>query len=297
MEINSQKSPSIQTIMAMLITNKRYALKAFENPKKFINRYQVSEKISNEFVLFINNFGAKFISSSLLLNKKRFDGVLSTLTVINKLFSISQLEMIWERYLTTIEIEEEVPKNPLLESIRFCDYINDFEKIDAIQKNIIEYEAIRNQAIIDHSFHGAAYSQLSMEFNILDQEGMKKIKGFIHPCSQIKEFNCNVSELIQRIANGCTKEDLEKSYKKSNEKMLFCKNWIKGGILSVKISEVILNAISDLSSSETMSDFLVSLFEKSSISSIDANTLIKLLIQSGIMIVIPVNNTSEKIYV
>ncbi|MDP1574324.1 MAG: hypothetical protein Q8L78_05285 [Coxiellaceae bacterium] len=297
MEINNQKSASIQTIMAMLITNKRYVLKALENPKKFINQYQVSEKTSDEFITFINNYGSKFISSALLLNKKRFDSVISALTVINKLFSISQLEMIWERYLTTIEIDEEVPKNPLLESIRFCQYVNDFEKIDEIQRNLIEYETIRNQVIIDHSLHNVGYSQLSAEFNTAIPEEAKKIKGFIHPCAQIKEFSCNISELIQALANDSSKEDLKRVYKGSNEKMLFCKNWIKGGILSVKISEVILNAIAILHSSKTLPDFITLLSEKLSINSIDANTLIKMLIQSGIMIVIPVNNLSEKKYV
>lgn len=247
---------STQSLLAMLVTNARYALKLAEDPVKFCRKYKFNEAITIELADFMKTYGQQFMKSALLLKKKRFDSILEALPILMKIYGEECIENMWERYLTTLSLNDIVPKNPLSESIIFCTYILEFEKTTSIEKNLVKYEISRNQSILDHGLENKKYKRQAVELDFDTQTDFFSHKPIIHPSFKLVTFKINISSLVQSVLNGKNTADLESIAVQSNETILFSKNWIKGGILSIKLTNDLHEIIKILSTALSTADFI-----------------------------------------
>src|SRR3990167_4792195 len=111
---------SIQTLIAKIVTNPKYVIKALHSPNRFIKTLNLSNVLSTQLLEFLNNYGSQFLAASFVLKKKRYDAIIEALPLISQIYAPEQLEAFWDRYLTRIDLNQIVSKNPIVESINFC---------------------------------------------------------------------------------------------------------------------------------------------------------------------------------
>lgn len=280
---------STQTILAMVITNTRYALKLAEDPRKFCNKFHFNNRVSDELCNFIASNGQQFMKSSLLLKKKRFDAILETLSILAKIYSTDEIECMWDRYLTRLTLEDLVPKNPLLESTLFCETIIKYEQISDIEKNLIQYEIERNKSIVEHALENTAYKNQAIEFNHDNIETHQNHKPILHPSFRISQFDMNISDIVQNVLSGTEKNKLNNIHKAQTESILFCKNWSKGGILSIKLSNELLEAIKLISNSTSTKAYVDNVAMTLKKTDLDIKKLLTTLKNSGVIIFVPIS--------
>lgn len=226
------KELTLQSLLSKLVTNPRCLMRALGSPLSFVEEIRLNPTDKILLVDFLNENCHKFLASALFLFRKRFLSVLETLHLIEKIYSIDELDIFWTKYMATFKLYDNPPKNPMYESLTFCKYVLAREELDEIEKLIFQYEIYRNEICLQ-------YNTYQDDKHTLVSRNSLSTNLFIHPCSQIIVFNGNISDIIKSCVNN--KISLEKAsiiYKKCEEYILFFKNFKIGKMTTIKISEL-----------------------------------------------------------
>jgi hypothetical protein len=261
------KRETVQSVLAKLITTPAHTVCDMNNSEKLLSPFNLSENDKKLLIQFFENYGEKFRASTILLRKRRWDNIKQSLQLVTKIFKFHPLEQYWDAYLKQLTYFNKTPKNPLIESVQFCEFLLTLNDLPVVYYPLIEYEKTRNQTIINYS----------LDFN--DYKNNNK-NILIHPCYIIKDFNCNISELVKLILLENLPQSLEKTYALSNESILFYKNWRKGGVATLKITPVIKNFIFLITQGNTFS----SISESLNLSKEVFDRFLKKLIDCGLII-------------
>lgn len=285
----------IQLFLSKLVSNANYALKAFENPRRFIKSQMLSDTISVQFIQFMEEYGSQFVASSLILRRKRYLDVITALDLLSHLYSEIQLEKFWNRYMSNFELNDAVPKNPLMESVVFCQYLLKNEKISETEYELISYECIQNQTTIEYGLHEQGYSHLKLSPNDVNFFDSEEIFLLFHPCMKIHIFKCNISELIKAVKKDQSLDQITEQFKNCEENIVFYKNWHKGVMTSVKISETLKNIIGYIKYSNNSKQAYNNIKNNLNIDADECKKILQTLIQLGMILLI--SNTHNEVQI
>ncbi|WP_340614771.1 hypothetical protein [Xenorhabdus thailandensis] len=109
----------INIYLSKLISNPKYSIKMYENPNKFMKINQISQENKDILVNFFRKNGDKFFKSSILQKTKRMEGLIMALPYLYKYLTKELFEYEFEKYLLSLDFDNEVKKNPIIESIFF----------------------------------------------------------------------------------------------------------------------------------------------------------------------------------
>lgn len=232
METNTE---TLSSVLAKLVTNPSYVEKNIHNVSTLLADFDISSHDNALLKDFFREYGKQFLASTRLLKKRRWDNIKQSLQLLTLVLSSEKLNTLWEAYTQNIGLQDEVPKNPLIESTRFCEYLLAHGSLTAIENALITYELIRNQTIVN----------FSMDFT--DYAAEKSFKA-IHPCYVVKSFECNISALVKATNQGQKSEHLSSIYQPIPETILFYKNWKKDGVASLKINPYVEQFIASYAS-------------------------------------------------
>jgi hypothetical protein len=216
---------AIQKTLAVLITN----LNILENYERFRDQIIFDLHLNENDIQVIDNFyydnKSRFIASARILKKNRFDDIKASLPIAVEFLGPERLEKVWGSYLDNITIKDSPPKNPLAESIFFTLFAEKSSLFNAIEKQIIRYEKIRNEVTYRHHenfiFHYPKTVYCN-EFKELDSCAV-----YIHECYCIGIFDYNISAIINKK---------DKTLINENSTVLFFKNLKKEGIGTLRLS-------------------------------------------------------------
>lgn len=201
-------------------------------------------------VEFINNHAQAFRASVLLLRKRRMDNVLEALGVISRLFSEYELACYWDDYLSLLDIHAATPKNPLLESICFARHIlADLPPCD-VHASLVEYEVTKNEVIARVASDESATPDVSRA------EALDQWAPYVHPAIQSATFHYNVSLLVKMISGGSVRGDVLRACVRTDETLVFFKNWRKGGVGTMRASNSVFEAMIDMNGRKTAKCFI-----------------------------------------
>lgn len=278
---NQIKSPiQLQEILAKLITNTRYTLKALENPAKFIRQLGLEVSLAEQLETFFSKSGYEFLISSCILKKKRLTTLLMNLTLVKQLYTTFELEDIWERYLSRIDFNREIAINPLIESVNFCEYLLEYEEQSEIGIAATWYELMKNRVVIGYR----QYQKLCIDRLTLEQCQGKDATSclYLHPCVGIAKFNINFSILIDSIKKFDINK-LENEICHVKENILFYKNWHTEQFNAVKISDEMVKILKNVTESTSILDLRKRLQNECEMNREKFDESIKLLYQFGIV--------------
>ncbi len=279
---------NIQSLLAKAVTHPYQAEMMVKNPEKFIENIGAAHEAKHMIFDFIKNYGDKFINASLLLKKKRYDGVIAALPLLAKIYNQEKLLTYWEAYLKSHTIDHQAEKNPINESIEFCNYLLNNQSSGKAEQQLLHYEIKRNQTLLAYGEHEYAYSHLQQVFNETSRESWQQVKIFFHPCAQIEIFPCNISILLKMLQSNADLQALEAAYVAKTETLFLYKNWHKGLITVIYLNQIFRTAIDELKQGTNLAEFLHKKL-KENVEENEIITFIRSLINSGIAILIPVN--------
>lgn len=243
---------NIQLILSKLITNPRCLIRALGNPNEYFTELLISGETLKQLVDFINTNSHQFLSSSLFLARKRFLTLLETLNIYRNIKTSDEIDIFWNKYLSSFKLDDHAPKNPMYESIDFCHYIKNNEKIDEIEDLILDYEITRNNIILAYNTWPHTYFLSSLKINDVILNELNDYEFFFHPCSKIIKFSGNISDLIRVCNTSINNTELKNIFKKSHsEELMFYKNYNTGKIISIKVTEPLKNLIRSLKEIKT----------------------------------------------
>ena len=284
-------SNNIQLLLSKLVTNPSFLIKSLENPAKFVKSINLTDSTAQQFIEFAEKYGQKFMISALVLRKKRLIDIKASLNLLNIFYNERQFDKFWDRYLSEIELDDVVPKNPLLESVKFCQYLLDKEKISTLEQSLITYDLVKTKVMIDYGLHPHAYNHL--RYSNLDEKllNSENTKIFFHPCMQIQPFNNNISEVVKYLLkNKSSKEIVNIIHQPSIEELLFFKNIHKGTILAVKLDNTLKSVIEALQQSEHSRHAFENMKRYLNINLKESINVVKNLVDSGLVMLIPNNS-------
>lgn len=165
----------------------------YENPNKFMEIYHISQSSRGILIDFFRQNGSKFVNSSILQKTKRMDGLIMSLPNLYNYLNKDNFELEFEKYLINIDFNNEVKKNPIIESTFFCEHI--IQKTgDDLLRTIALYEKEKNNLLKD-----------KINFKLSGGGGFLPHQD--HPAFTrfIKEeiFNIMIPVDDMNIANGC----------------------------------------------------------------------------------------------
>ncbi|MCC8469110.1 hypothetical protein [Xanthomonas phaseoli] len=178
--------------------------------------------------VFLESHGAAFRASVLMLRKRRLDNILDALTVTSLLFSEYELSCYWDDYLASIANQSPTPKNPLLESVAFGRFLIETLPADDPHVALVEYDVTRN---------GVAAAAAASRYTL--HESPERGLLLLHPASQIVGFLVNVACLVKAVTSGMTRNAVLDAIVKVPERILFFKNWKRGGVGTLKLGSAV----------------------------------------------------------
>ncbi|KTD02732.1 hypothetical protein [Fluoribacter gormanii] len=217
----------IQQTLAKLITNPRYCENYDSLKNEIISTLNLSADVANMLDSFYNVNKQKFQASARILKKSRWDDIKASLPVTTGYLNDDVLQSLWESYLSHLQINSIVSKNPLSESILFLDYAEKSNLLSSLDKQIIKYEKTRNEVTYDHHNDFTVYSIINRNDNE-PIDNLNNYKIYIHSCFRIESFSYNIPAILRNTS----KDDVETD----NTLILFFKNLKKEGIGTIKIS-------------------------------------------------------------
>ncbi|MEG8132740.1 hypothetical protein G3N89_20115 [Xanthomonas hortorum pv. gardneri] len=179
--------------------------------------------------VFFESHGAAFRASVLMLRKRRLDNILDALTVTSRLFSEYELACYWDDYLASIATQAPTPKNRLLESVAFGRFVIETLPADDPHVTLVEYDVTRNGV----AAAAAAASRYTLH------ESPERGLLLLHPASQIVGFMVNVAGLVKAVTSGMTRNAVLDAIVKGPERILFFKNWKRGGVGTLKLGSAV----------------------------------------------------------
>tara|TARA_R110000868_G_scaffold396846_3_gene669214 strand:- start:191 stop:1069 length:879 start_codon:yes stop_codon:yes gene_type:complete len=241
---------STQLLLAKLVTNPRLVREAINKTDEFMGWLNIGEKQRHELVGFIKTHGERFLASSQLLAKKRLDDIIDAMQVGRKIFVYELIQNYFENYIEKTGLDEYVSKNPIVESIHFCKYIISNENICDRERIVLEYDLTRNLVLHELMIDGESYGELIQEPEAVSSAPVCQIKALIHPSIRIKKFPAGTSLMIKAIANNSSDDRLLIS--SEEEILIFHKNWLKSGVVTLKVSPDTVEFIKTLMSTDSL---------------------------------------------
>ncbi|ASQ47055.1 hypothetical protein [Legionella clemsonensis] len=227
--MNSQ----IQQALAKLITNPKYCENYFNFRNEIIASLNLSADVADMLDSFYNENKQKFQASARILKKNRWDDIKASLPITADYIHGDVLEKLWENYLNALNLDSNVPKNPLSESIHFLNYVEDNNSLSLLDKQIIKYEKTRNEVTYQHHNDFNSYPQ-----TIRHDEAINCLENFnvyIHNCFRIEQFSYNIPVILKMSSKEISAPD--------NTLILFFKNLKKEGVGTIKISYDVKNIL------------------------------------------------------
>lgn len=280
---NNFNYDSAQSVLAKLVTMPHLCEKINEDADKILGNFLLLDHDKVKLLQFFKTYSVKFIASSRLLKKKRWDDVCEAMQLFKHVVAPDELAISWDNYLRTLDIKADSPKNPLIESVNFCTYLLN-EKIfeGYVINELIKYEIVRNNVIINYSNDTTSYlDKFHTEINYnLDRHNTVL---FVHPCAQISVFNINISYYIDAAYNNkLSKADIER-FTPEKQTIICYKNWKNGGVATIKTGKIIQDIVYEILNVKHISiDALLTRFNQFNES--DILNLIKKLTDAGIIL-------------
>jgi hypothetical protein len=238
---------TVQAALARLVVNPPAALHALRGgcPSDF--GVELAPDDHRALFAFLESHGAAFRASVLMLRKRRLDNILDALTVTPRLFSEYELSCYWDDYLASVATQAPTPKNPLLESVVFGRFIIDALPADDPHTALVEYDVTRNSVAAAAAADIRRYAlEASPERGAL----------LLHPASQIAEFRVNVAGLVKAVASGAARNAVLDAVVREPERILFFKNWTRGGVGTLKAGAAVEGALGCFDGSRTRAQLL-----------------------------------------
>lgn len=237
MSLDSMREVTVQQALAMLVVNPAAALRVLDTQSLSCVGLDVPPQEHDEFASFLAVHGRAFRASVLLLRKRRMDNVLDTLTVSKQLFSEYELACYWDDYLASLPIDAMTPKNPLLDSISFGRFILAELTLADPQSALVAYDVARNEVL-------AAIAADENQYNrVIDAEEASQWAPFVHPAARMETFATNVGTMVKLLAAGKERNQVLEASTAQTESILFFKNWVRGGVGSLRASAAVSSAI------------------------------------------------------
>lgn len=234
---NSAREVTVSRALAMLVVNPVAAFRVLETGSLSSVGLDVPEKERDDFSSFLLRHGQAFRASVLLLRKRRMDNVLDVLSIVAKLFSEYELACYWDDYLASIPVGELRPKNPLLESIQFGRFLlGCFPPADP-HSTLVAYDVARNEVLASIAADETSYD------DIIHDEDHACWSPFLHPSAHAVEFQLKVGALVKMIASGIDRNKVLEAVVAQPETILFFKNWVRGGVGSLRINSAVNNVL------------------------------------------------------
>lgn len=228
MSQNPMREVTAQQALAMLVVNPGAALRVLETQSLSCVGLYVPAEERDEFASFLAVHGRAFRASVLLLRKRRMDNVLDALTVSKQLFSEYELACYWDDYLASLPIDAMTPKNPLLDSISFGRFIlAELAPADP-QAALVAYDVARNEVLSAIAADESRYNR------VLDAHDVSRWAPFVHPSARMETFRTNVGTMVKLLAAGKERNQVLESCIPQAESILFFKNWVRGGVGSLR---------------------------------------------------------------
>ncbi len=142
------KYDNLQYVYACLLTHSKWVNKLIKYWFEINDHFNLSPKNKLTFKKFITDQGEKILSTSIIMEKKRWREVYLTFKFLPKL-------------VVKKDLKDHIPKNPILESVKFLDYMLNTYSNNKIINSIIQYELLRNSA---WSFEFPANNQYESSF-------------------------------------------------------------------------------------------------------------------------------------
>lgn len=223
---------TVQAALARLVVNPPAALQVLRGgcPAEF--GVVLAPDTQATLNVFLESHGAAFRASVLMLRKRRLDNILDALTVTSRLFSEYELSCYWDDYLVSIANQSPTPKNPLLESVAFGRFVIETLPTDDPHVALIEYDVTRNGVAAAAAAAAAASSYTLHESS---ERGLL----LMHLASQIVGFMVNVACLVKAVTSGMTRNAVLDAIVKGPERILFFKNWKRGGVGTLKLGSAV----------------------------------------------------------
>lgn len=290
----NQESTNIQLILSKLINNPRCLIRALGSPNLFFTEIGVPKNCQKPLVDFINTDSHAFLSSSLFLARKRFLAIIESLHLFRNLKTLDCLDIYWNKYLFSFKFNDHAPKNPIYESIDFCQYIKNNENIDKIESIILNYEIERNKTILSYNTCPYSYYSFRVSLGEINKKNLNNYKIFFHPSSRIVKFFCNISNLISVCKAETDSTALSRIYSKTKEEIFFYKNYNNGKIVSIKFTQQLKDIFETFHLDKSL-EYNFHLFHKNSnISFEEFMQLINNLINFGIGIILSIETEVKK---
>ncbi|OKP04807.1 hypothetical protein [Xenorhabdus eapokensis] len=233
----------INIYLSKLISNPKYSIKMYENPNKFMKINYISQENKDILVDFFRKNGDKFVKSSILQKNKRMEGLIMALPYLYKYLAKEQFEYEFEKYLLNLDFDNEVKKNPIIESIFFCRHIINKTK-DNILKNIAIYEKEKNSLLIDLQQNNLLNpnTKENLKYNI-DDIDLERLFIASNSTIRIKKFNIDIISVLSLIDKKLPKDAIKKTPNKNELNILFYKKQKSRKIISLSIGDIINHII------------------------------------------------------
>ncbi|MCG3460397.1 hypothetical protein L7G72_00690 [Xenorhabdus bovienii] len=226
----------INIYLSKLISNPKYSIKMYENPNKFMEIYHISQSSRGILIDFFRRNGSKFVNSSILQKTKRMDGLIMSLPNLYNYLNKDNFELEFEKYLINIDFNNEVKKNPIIESTFFCEHI--IQKTgDDLLRTIALYEKEKNNLLID-----LQEKTFNIEVELskdIKYDAIEKIFIVSNPTIRIKEFDTNIKSLLSLIEKENFREELNKKMEKVKTNIVFYRRDRTRKITSLSIGNII----------------------------------------------------------
>ncbi|KTC93171.1 MULTISPECIES: hypothetical protein [Legionella] len=219
---------SIQKALAALITNYNILENYNNYREQIISELNLSQSDANILNDFYESNKHSFTASAKILKKNRWDDIQLSIPISASYIDHQTLSLIWEDYLSAYKITDIVPKNPLVESILFLNFVENSHLLNAVQKELIKYERIRNEVTYKH--HENFISPTINQEHNPTEDTMSFYSSYMHECNRIETFEYNISAVI--INHPINEEEIVKEICY----VLFFKNLNKEGIGTLRIS-------------------------------------------------------------
>jgi len=285
MKISHSETNTIQQVLSKLIINPRCLIRCLGSPKTFLNEIDISNNCREILYDFFEKESHQILASALFLARKRFLAIIESLYIYKKIKSMDELDILWNKYLSSFKYDDRAPKNPIYEVINFCNYIKVNENNSKLENLILEYEIAKHQVILNYNLWPNSYGVARDHINKNEIINIEEQYLFIHPCAKIIEFSGNITEVVHAITKSALTTDL--IFKEKNEKLIFYKNFNNGMFTTISANKTILLLMDVIKQNITIKN-MHEACEKENIFT-DFNAFvdtIKKLVQIGIFIVI-----------
>lgn len=249
---------NIQLFLSRLINNPRCLIRALGSPDKYCDEIKVSTSCKEAFKDFSSQHGLPFLASALMQSRKRKLAIIDTLPCYQKLKTADELDQLWHRYLFSFALDDHTPKNPVYESIAFCQYVLRHETLTPLDMLLLRYELARNETIIAYNTWPHRYMNQAVSIEKLEPETLDQYQLFVHPCAKIVTFAGNISILIKAVQSSDTIPSLYTLLDdKTNESIIFYKNYNNAKVTSFKLTGNLITLIKSLQTQQNLKDIYV----------------------------------------